>query len=98
MRAHRRARVRLEAALTAVATGLALVTLIRPDWVEAVAGVDPDGHSGALEWVVVLGLFALALALALLTGAEYRGLRRAAAHQGGPRTGPPLRGSSRTAP
>jgi hypothetical protein len=31
------------------------LTAAQPDWIEAVFGVDPDRHSGAVEWVVVAG-------------------------------------------
>jgi hypothetical protein len=43
--------------LAAVAGGvlsiLFLVTLAWPNWIELVLGVDPDGGSGAAEWLIV---------------------------------------------
>jgi hypothetical protein len=36
---------------------------IRPDWVEAVSGWDPDQHRGSVEWMGVMALLAGTLAL-----------------------------------
>lgn len=45
--------------ILAAATGLlALLTLVVPDWIEAVFHIDPDGGSGLLEMVIVLALTA----------------------------------------
>jgi hypothetical protein len=32
---------------------LFLLTLARPDWIEAIFEVEPDGGSGEFEWVLV---------------------------------------------
>jgi hypothetical protein len=38
----------------AVASGLfLLLTLLWKDWIEIVFGIDPDNHSGSLEWLIV---------------------------------------------
>ena len=56
----------------ACSTGLlAVFTLLWPDWIEAVSGVDPDHHSGAVEWAVVGGLATLCLVAALLARLEW---------------------------
>jgi len=58
---------------TAAASGvLCALTLIRHDWIELVLRVDPDRGSGALEWAIVLGLFALSLISAALARLEWR--------------------------
>jgi len=59
---------------------LFLLTLVRPDWIEAVFEVEPDGGSGELEWVVVAVLLASTLAFAWLGWRE----RRRAADGSGP--------------
>jgi hypothetical protein len=41
---------------TAIAT---LLTLLVPEWIEVVFGVDPDHGDGSLEWLIA-GAFALA--------------------------------------
>jgi hypothetical protein len=48
--------------VAALAAGLlAILTVLVPDWIE-LTGWDPDHHSGAAEWwlVVVLGVVAVA--------------------------------------
>ncbi|PWJ05356.1 ABC transporter permease [Streptomyces sp. NWU49] len=54
---------------------LFLVTLIWPDWIEAVFGVDPDQRSGALEWAIVAVALCATLTFSLLARSEYRGAR-----------------------
>lgn len=46
-------------------TFLCVLTAARPDWIEAMLGVNPDAGSGALEWLLA-GAF---LAVALVSGA-----------------------------
>jgi Na+-driven multidrug efflux pump len=56
-------RVWVETGLALIAAVLTVVSLVRPDWLEAVFGVDPDAHGGALEWAIVCALLVLAIAL-----------------------------------
>lgn len=44
---------------------LALLTLVRNDWVEFFFRVDPDAHSGSLEWLVVEVAVTLTFVLSL---------------------------------
>jgi hypothetical protein len=53
-----RKRFWLELMLAGAAGVLAVVTLIQRDWIELVFGVDPDNHSGSLEWLIVIVLLA----------------------------------------
>jgi hypothetical protein len=55
-------RVRIESALAAAFAVLAVLTAVAPQWIEAVTGLDPDGGSGAVEWLVV-ACFGLAAAV-----------------------------------
>jgi hypothetical protein len=61
-----RIRFRIEVALAALAAGMALLTLITPEWIELLFGIDPDQGSGALEWGIVAMLFACSVALAII--------------------------------
>ena len=73
----RRLRFRIELVIAGAATLLGLLTLVWPDWIEGVFGVDPDSHSGDLEWLVVVALLGVA---AVMTGAarfEWRRLQPA---------------------
>src|SRR5713101_4167516 len=60
----------------------AVLTLLWRDWVEIVFRVDPDHHSGSLEWTIV----AAAVAFTLITLQQ-----PASSGAGRPRGRPPLR-------
>ncbi|MET7699604.1 MULTISPECIES: ABC transporter permease [unclassified Streptomyces] len=70
-----RLRGRIEAVAAAVCGLLFLVTLIWPDWIEEVFGVDPDQHSGALEWAIVAVALLATVTFSLLARGEYRRAR-----------------------
>jgi hypothetical protein len=62
-----------------VETGLGICTLlllaltvVSPEWIEAVSGIDPDHGNGSAEWLVVGVLGVTTMALAVAARAEYR--------------------------
>jgi hypothetical protein len=60
------------------ATGvLAIVTLVWRDWIEIVFGVDPDEHSGSIEWLVVAALLVTSIGLFVSARIEWRRARLA---------------------
>jgi hypothetical protein len=70
-----RLRVRLETAIAAVAGVLGILTIFWHDWIEALTGWDPDHHNGGFEWIIIVGL----LAVAVVVGALARRDRRTSA-------------------
>ena len=55
------------------ATGIAaIVTLFWHDWIEVVAGTDPDHGNGSAEWLAVLVLAVITIALAAGAWHEWR--------------------------
>ncbi len=64
-------RLRVEVIIAALAAGLGVLTLFWRDWIEAF-GIDPDNGSGAAEWYLVGGLFAVAAVLAVVARYEWR--------------------------
>jgi hypothetical protein len=77
MRQKVRARFWLESSLAGLLSLLAVATLFWRDWIEALSGVDPDRHSGLLEWLVVAGLLMLAGAATAGARVEWRRWRPA---------------------
>ncbi len=65
----------IQSALAVAAAALGAVTTVWRDWIEWILGVDPDRHSGSVEWLVVGALLFSALALALLARKEWRRTR-----------------------
>ena len=61
-----------ETILGIITAVLFVYTLVQRDWIESIFGVDPDQHSGALEWLIVGGLLAVTLALFSLASYEWR--------------------------
>ena len=72
MTAKLRTRFWVKAALGCVSAFLLVLTLVWRDWIAVVLGVDPDNHSGSLEWTIVSALLVAALVLGFLARAEWR--------------------------
>ena len=53
-------RVALIRPLAGFCCGLAVLTILWPDWIEALTGYDPDQHDGTVEWLIVLALLSSA--------------------------------------
>jgi hypothetical protein len=66
-----RRRFWVEAALAMLSPFLVFLTVLWKDWIEIVSRVDPDRHSGVLEWVVVLTFVAAAIACSALARREW---------------------------
>jgi hypothetical protein len=67
-----RRRFTIEAGFGALSAILFVLTLIVPDWIEAVFRVDPDQHSGSLEWVIVAVLMVTTVVSSLFARREWR--------------------------
>jgi hypothetical protein len=52
-----------------------VITLVQRDWIETVFGIDPDNHSGALEWLIIGGLLIVTITLFTLASYEWRRAR-----------------------
>ncbi len=66
------ARFWLEAGLALLSAALFTLTLLVRDWIEVVFRVDPDHHSGLLEWLIVGSLFLSTIALTALARSNWR--------------------------
>jgi hypothetical protein len=67
-----RGRFWLEAAAAIVSLVILLLTLVAPNWIEFVFGIDPDHHSGSLEWLIVAASAAVTISSAALARHELR--------------------------
>ena len=72
-----RRRLRIEVVLAGISAALCILTLVFPEWIEALTGLEPDAGSGALEWIVAGVFLAAAVVSAVLARRDYR---RLAAH------------------
>ena len=77
MRKTLRWRFWIETSIAIVTSILFVVTLLQRDWIEIVFGVDPDNHSGTLEWLIIGAL--LVATITLFTLARYEWHRAQAA-------------------
>ena len=69
--------MKLKAVMAMAAAALAMLTLGTREWIEILFKVDPDGGSGALEWLIVAALGIAACALGLWARADWKHLRPA---------------------
>jgi hypothetical protein len=65
-------RVRLEMTVALCAGILGILTIFWHDWIEALTGWDPDQHNGSVEWIVVVGLLAVAITMGLVARRHWR--------------------------
>jgi len=72
MSARPRGRFWIETGLGVLSGAAVISTLVVPDWIEAVFGVDPDRSSGALEWAFVAVLLAATVACGRAARREWR--------------------------
>jgi hypothetical protein len=68
-----------ESAIASAGTLLAALTLVWPDWIESVTGLDPDRHSGTLEWLIAVGCCLAAAVASVLARREWRRVAATAA-------------------
>jgi hypothetical protein len=69
-----RARFWLEIVVAGTAAALAVLTLVRREWIEAAFGMDPDRGNGSVEWIIVGFLFLISLTLSVFARRERRSL------------------------
>jgi hypothetical protein len=58
--------------LALLSGSVAIITLFRRDWIEALIGVDPDYHNGSLESAIIAALAVVSIAFALTARTEWR--------------------------
>jgi hypothetical protein len=66
-----RIRFWIESALAAITAALFAVTLMSPEWIELLFGVDPDRGNGALEWGIVTILFIACLTFSAMARSDW---------------------------
>jgi hypothetical protein len=72
MAARMRLRFWIEAGLAVLTAVMFVVTLISPEWIEEVFGVEPDAGSGTLEWALVIALGLATVGFAVLARFEWK--------------------------
>lgn len=65
-------RVGLEAGIALLAALLGVVTIFWRDWIEALTGWDPDQHNGSAEWLIVVCLLVIAVAVGAVARRHWR--------------------------
>ena len=69
-----RRRLRIEVVLAVISAMLCVLTLVFPEWIEELTGLEPDAGSGALEWIIAGIFLAAATGSAILARRDYRRL------------------------
>ena len=67
-----RGRVVAESVIALFAGALGVLTIFWHDWIEALTGWDPDQHNGAAEWLIVVGLLVVAVAMGIAARRHWR--------------------------
>jgi hypothetical protein len=75
MKRNMRIRFWVEAGLATFSAGIFLLTLVWKDWIEIIFRIDPDHHSGSLEWLIVSAALVATIAFTLLARFDWRRLK-----------------------
>ena len=78
---HLRKRFWLLAFSAALSAVLLLLTVVRPDWIEVLFGVDPDAGDGSVERLITIASFGLTIAFTILGTVEWTRPSQASATQ-----------------
>jgi hypothetical protein len=62
----------IESILGVASTLLLVLTLVWKDWIEIVFGIDPDNHSGSLEWLIVIMCLCITVISSVAARQEWR--------------------------
>jgi hypothetical protein len=65
-------RISLETAIALFAGILGILTVFWHDWIERLTAMDPDQHSGAFEWLIVVVLLGSAAVLGAIARRDWR--------------------------
>jgi hypothetical protein len=74
MKRNVRIRFWVETALATFSGVFFLLTLLWKDWIEIIFGIDPDHHSGSLEWLIVSVALLATIVFAVLARLDWRRL------------------------
>jgi hypothetical protein len=72
MNRHTRIAVRVEVALATIGATLFVLTLVFPEWIEALTGLEPDSGSGAAEFFVAGAFLLTAISMSVLARRTHR--------------------------
>jgi hypothetical protein len=65
-------RVGVETALALFVGHLGILTMFRHDWIEALTGWDLDHHNGSVEWLIVVAMLAVPVAIGIVARRHWR--------------------------
>jgi H+/Cl- antiporter ClcA len=65
-------RIGLETAIALFAGALGVLAVLSHDWIEGLTGWNPDQHSGAFEWLIVVVLLGIATVLGAVARRDWR--------------------------
>lgn len=77
-----RKRFWLECTLAGLSLSLAVLTLVRHDWIELLVGLEPDGGDGSFEWGLVAILLVAAGVFSAFARIEWRRWRSLNRYEG----------------
>jgi hypothetical protein len=69
-----RRRLRIEVVLAVISAALCVLTLVLPEWIEGLTGLEPDAGSGALEWIIAGVFLVAAVVSTVLARRDYKRL------------------------